>query len=276
VPVGTGAILNGHRVLVPGLDIENWEDNPILRLRKLEDFRTRRSDRVRQIILHTTKGIPGGNDQREQVIFPGLGHSQDAGERCARWWSKSPESAGAHLVVDHDGKVFCCVDLIREAAQHARHANDTSVGIEIYQGRDAEMYEGQLNVVVELCDWLTRVLGIQRQIPHRYVGASQRLSSPLKIGDVVGILGHRDLATSRGRGDPGPRVMNLLGLAGYEPLDFDQSEDLEVWRRRQRDIGLKADGVPGPVTVAALRKLGRPHGMWIQRPGDLSGPRLVA
>ena len=105
-----------------------------------------------------------------------------------------------------------------------------------------------------------------------------------KIGDVVGVLGHRDLASNRGRGDPGARIMNLLGMAGYEPINFDISDDLDIWRRRQRELGMdKIDGVPGPLTVGFLRAKGKPgprgkriplpSGLWILRPGDeLGGP----
>lgn len=274
VPVGTGAIVDGVAEPIPGLDVLNFRDDPRLRLRWNEDARARKTRWIRQVVLHTTKGIPGGEDKRTQDIRPGLGPPVQAGLRVARWWSTSPASAGAHLVVDHDGAVACLADLLTDATMHAGHANGTSIGVELFQGAGAELYEGQLLVVVRFCDWLTRRFGIQRQIPHAYVGPSQRLKEELR--DVVGVLGHRDLSDRRGPGDPGNAVMNRLGLAGYEPLNFDLREDLEIWRRRQRGMGLKPDGVPGPITVAALRKLGRPHGMWVRRPGDAPGPELVS
>ena len=153
-------------------------------------------------------------------------------------------------------------------------------------GSDAEMYDGQLDVVVQLCDWLTRRFGIQRQIPHRYVGPSRRLMIPEQLLGVVGVLGHRDLTNRRGPGDPGNAIMNKLGKAGYEPLDFDQRADLDTWRRRQRGLGITkgVDGVPGPITVRFLRAKGRgkgeahvplPAGLWVVRPGDSPGPALV-
>jgi hypothetical protein len=273
--VGTGVVINGVPELVPGLRVNNWLDKPGLRLGP-GDFRPRKTKWIRQIVLHTTKGIPGGNDERKQVFHDGLGPFMDAALACTRWWTKSPEAAGAHLVVDHDGQISCCCDLQLEAAHHARHANQTSIGIEIFQGRDAEMYLGQLDVVVRLVDFLTRRFQIQRQIPHQYIGPVHRLESPDEIADVVGILGHRDLTKARGPGDPGNKIFNLLGMAGYEPMDFDQRQDMAEWRRRQSKLGLpKVDGVPGPSTCAALAAAGRPgdgrgrpHGLWVTRPGD--------
>ncbi len=266
--MGTGFIIDGGREQIIGLDCTNWIDNPALRLRKGEDFRDRqRENWIRQLVLHTTKGIPGGSDQRPQDIRPGFGPAVNAGELCSRWWSKDPQPAGAHLVVDHDGRIYCCVDLHREAAQHASHANQTSIGIEMYQGRGAELYEGQLGVTVKLCDFLTRRFGIQRQVPHRYLGPVRRLLEDVK--DVVGILGHRELSRQRGRGDPGSAIIDRLGLAGYEPLDFELSQDRDVWRRRQREKAIEpADGIPGPATVARLRAKGYRHGLWVSRPGD--------
>jgi hypothetical protein len=274
--VGSGVIINGVPELVPGLQITNWLDNSVLRLREGEDVKPRRTSWIRQVVLHTTKGIPGGDDQRKQVFKDGFGPFANAGEGCTRWWSKSPEAAGAHLIVDHDGQVYCCADLATEAAQHARHANQTSVGVEIYQGKDAEMYLGQLDRVVRLVDFLTRRFRIQRQIPHKYIGAVHRLESSTEIDDVVGVFGHRDLTKSRGFGDPGDKIINMLGMAGYEPMDFDQRKDMEEWRRRQSKLGMpKVDGIPGPATCDALAAAGRPgegrgrpHGLWLTRPGD--------
>lgn len=271
--MGSGFVIDGAPEHFEGLDVTSYLDNPDLKLSK-EDARERRTTWIRQLVLHTTKGIPGGEDLRPQQIRAGLGPSVDAGELCNRWWTKDPTPAGAHLVVDHDGRIYCCADLTRSAAQHAGHANQTSVGIEIYQGRDAELYEGQLDVVVRLCDHLTRRLGIQRQIPHRYVGPVRRLLD--NVDDLVGIVGHRDLSRARGAGDPGSAVFYRLGLAGYEPFDFSLQEERDVWRRRQRERNINpADGIAGPGTVARLRAQGHAHGMWVLRPGDTTA-KLVS
>lgn len=262
-----GLVLNGQVHEAPGLTCTNWLDDPRLRLKR-EDYRTRPADTwLRAIVLHTTKGIPGGDDLRSQVIKPGLGPSVDAGLRCVNSWSLSPAVAGAHICIDFDGEIFQFCDLVTEAAQHCPGWNQNSVGIEIYQGAGAELYDGQLDVTVLLCDWLTKTLGIQRQIPHQYIGPVRRfIDHPMT---VVGVIGHRDVAHNRGRGDPGSEIFKKLGAAGYEDFNFNQDLDRAEWRRRQRELGIDpADGIPGKGTVAGLRVAGYVHGIWIERPGD--------
>jgi hypothetical protein len=269
-------MVDGFPETPSGFKSISWLDQPKLRLAHGSDCR-RRTDRwIRGIVLHTTKGIPGGKDRRPQDVRPGLGPSVEAGLRCARYWSQDGAQAGAHLVVDHDGTVACCADLVRDAAFHCRGVYPVTIGIEIYQGNQAELYQGQLDVVVRLCDWLTRRLGIQRQIPgHAYRGSPVRRLLVNDGLDFVGVYGHRDADANRGAGDPGSHVMRLLGAAGYEDWDLDDEEDLIAWRIRQRALGLRTDGVPGPITVEALKRAGHRHGLWVKRPMD-TGPELVA
>jgi hypothetical protein len=272
---GTGLVINGTRELVPGLEVESFHDNPSLRLMG-EDVRPRHTGWIRQIVIHTTKGIPGGSDPRPQKILEGFGPSMDAAERCSRSWSMSKSVGGAHLVVDFDGQVSCMADLQTEAAQHASHANQSSLGIEVYQGSAAELYVGQLDVVVALVDWLTARFLVQRQIPAGpYAGPISRLMSG--VDDVVGVLGHRDLTNRRGPGDPGSKIFYMLGAAGYEPVSYELGEDRDRWRQRQRLLKVDpVDGIPGRATCAALKaadiipglKGPRRAGLWVSRPGD--------
>jgi hypothetical protein len=219
------------------------------------------------LVLHTTKGLPAKAGDPPQRVLTGIGAPVNAGLRTAHYWSQDGRQAGAHLVVDHDGTIACCCDLRDDAAYHAGVVNQRSIGIEIYQGAGAELYAGQLEVVLLLCDWLTHRFTIQRQLPHRYPGGPLHR---LELGgeDCVGVFGHRDVTVNRGPGDPGTSVFDLLRQAGYEPFDFEHGGDRRVWTDRQQGLGLPADGVPGPQTVAALRAAGRPAGLWIVRPGD--------
>jgi N-acetyl-anhydromuramyl-L-alanine amidase AmpD len=268
-----GVVIGDAEVVVPGLVVSNWNDDPKLRLRVGQgagsDGRARKTSWVRSIVLHTTKGIPGGKDRRPQQIRPGMGPPGPAAEAVARYWASSELASGAHLVCDFDGSWICLADLATEAAYHATSMNDVSIGIEICQGAAAELYEGQLDSVVVMVDFLTARFGIQRQIPHAYVGPVPRLEAG--GADCVGVFGHRDQTGNRGAGDPGDHVMARLADAGYERFDFTTGEDLRIWRDRQQALARKqgaaitVDGVPGPRTTARLREYGYPRGLWSGR-----------
>jgi hypothetical protein len=264
-----GFVCNGRTEPAPGLDVSSYLDNPTLALRAGEDYGRRSPDAwIHAIVLHTTRGIPGGADHRPQDIRPGLGPSSNGGERVARWWSRDGRQAGAHIVVDFDGRIFQTCDLITASAWHCPGFNAASIGVEIVQGASAELYLGQLDVVVGVCDWLTRRFGIQRTIPHAYVGAVKRF---LDGGprDASCIVGHRDCAKNRGPGDPGSKVFYMLGAAGYTPENVELSSDRDSIRRIQRELGVRPpDGIPGPQTIEALKAAGYPHGLLVSRPGD--------
>lgn len=264
-----GVIIGAREETLPGIDVVSWLQDRDLRL-AAEDRRPRRGGGgIHSIVLHTTKGIPGGTNLTPQTIRPGFGPSTDAGARTARFWSHDGRGAGAHLIVDQDGTVYCCADLLTEAAYHAGPINEWSIGIEIFQGADGSLYAGALEKVLLLDDALTLRFGIQRQIPQVYRNQPSRrlMRDP---GGWVGILGHRDVSDNRGRGDPGDAVMQLHAAAGYEAYDPDKLEDFEAWKLRQAQLGVHADGIPGPQTRQALMRasLGRNNGLWVVRPVD--------
>jgi hypothetical protein len=275
--VMSGLVINGKAEDAPGLDTQNYLDNPTLVIKAPEDGRPRRTKWVRGICLHTSKGIPGGRDLRPQKLLPGLGPSTNAGERMALYCLRNPDvgrsrHGGHHLTIDFDGRVYCHSDLARLAMYHGHFVNEVSIGIEIYQGSGAQLYEGQLDVAVLLCDFLTRRFGIQRQFHWPYRNAPIRRLGPGANGrSVVGVYGHRDVTAQRGFGDPGNLVFERLRAAGYEAFDFGKGEDIAVWKDRQRGLGFggrDVDGIPGPKTRAALAAAGHAHGLWVARPAD--------
>ena len=258
--------INGKRVEVPGLEIKDFGDDIEYALAD-EDYRQRPDTWIRGIVLHTTKGIPGGRDKRRQDIRPGNGPNTRRDERLAKMWSLDARHAGAHLIGDHDSSWVCTCDLIHHAAFHAGNVNDVTIGLEIYQGDEAELYENQLESVVTIVDFLTKTFSIQRQFHWPYLGHA--LKRGLRRGlDIVGVYGHRDCSNNRGEGDPGNAIFSMLKDAGYESFNFDENEDKSEWGYRQKEMGLLVDGVPGPRTVKRLEEEGYNHGLWIARPGD--------
>lgn len=262
-----GLIINGKEVTVPGRKVVNYKDDPKLKLKLPEDGRSRAADAVvDKIVLHTTKGIPGGRDTRPQLILDGLGPDSDAEHRTASWWSTSDKQSGAHGVIDFDGSIGWLADGQLVTCYHARALNKSSVGLEIYQGAKAELYLGQLAAVADLLDVLTATFGIQRQIPDKYRGPLQRLMSG--GDDYTGVCGHRDGDDNRGFGDPGDAVLDVLAARGYERFNIRDGQDREVWRQRQAQLnkthkaGLVIDGIPGRKTRDALAKAGYKHGLW--------------
>lgn len=275
-----GLVIGGSEVNIPGVRILNFRDDSRLALRVgradgNNDGKIRVLP-VSLIVIHSTKGIPDASDRREQVIRPGFGSGTQAGLRTATYWSTDPTPSGAHIVVDNDGTVVCLADLSKICAYHAGQAevNDRSIGIETYQGNDAEFYSGQIDTVRKVVDVLTARFGIQRQIPDYY-----RNNTPIprlqKLGgrDLYGVVGHRDISDHRGKGDPGDALMDILAKNGYERFNFFSGEDLEKWKARQKALpGLVADGIPGPKTNAALKAKGYQDGLWVLPPPNNDTP----
>ena len=261
-----GMIIDGGVESVPGLDVRSWQDDGRLRLRMGEDGRRRSTRWVRGICLHTTLGLPfdpasGGASPDGSPgplnyprILPGRGPFTDVAAMTNRWWSTNGEHGGAHVVADFDGSIACLADLTLEEAYHAGPVNEVSVGIEIAQRKDGAVYAEQLDAVARLCLWLTERLRIQRTVPKMYRQGIVAPRLAAKGKDVVGVYGHRDVTTSRGFGDPGDAIFARLIDVGFEPLDLHRGEDLDVWKVRQHALGVAADGIPGPLTAAAIAR----------------------
>lgn len=260
----SGLLISGELVPVPGLTIvpPASHGGPAWAALAPGDYRTRKTKWVRQILLHTTKGIA---DQR---ILPGAGEPGRA-RVVADFWRGDPAHSAAHLVVDLDGTVVCLADLARVEAYHAEASNPWSIGIEMYQLADGSIHAATLDATARLAVALCRLIGIPEMIPvGPYAGAPLRRLLPDGGPSVCGILGHRDNTPKRGRGDPGDAIMELLADRGCESVDFDRYQDLELGRARQRRLNeldakagltwrpLALDGICGGASIAAMRRHG--------------------
>lgn len=255
----SGFIIDDVAIEIPGIVARSWRDDVRMRLER-PDRRPRITRWVRSIILHGTNG------DWPQIVHPGEGPVGMA-LRTTNAWRSDTRHAGSHLIIDGDGSVWCLADLVREVSYHAKSINEVSIGIELAQSRQVELWQAQLDAAVRVCDALTRLLGIQRQVhtPYRPHPVDRLARGGV---DCVGIFGHRDQSSNRGRGDPGDAVFDELRRAGYEAFDFALETDKVAWKERQQGLGLGQDGVPGARTLAKLKQAGYAHGMWVKRPGD--------
>lgn len=277
-----GLVIDGRVVPVSGLVIRSFCGDPALRLVCVDtpdgprDCKPRSTAWIRGIVLHATPGRPDDRNDAPQRLRPGLGPSGPRAADIVRGWRADRRHAGAHLVVDLDGAVVCCADLAREGGISTGSAplNDATISIELCQGRELELYEGQLAAAVRLIDYLTIRFGIQRQFhaPYRYMTPVPRIQRGAT--DVIGLFGHRDFTDNRGPGDPGDFIYDKLRDAGYEAFDYARDEDLRVWQQRQAELNgalgcaLPTDGLPAERTCAALLSSGRRGGLWVPRPSD--------
>lgn len=269
-----GLLIAGDLVEVPGLTVippASHGGPPWARLGP-EDCRARPTPWIRQIIVHTTGG------DWPQGVRAGAGPAGHA-EQIARMWSGDPHSSAAQLIVDYDGSVACLCDLATVEAYHAEASNPWSVGIEMCTMADYSIYDATVAATATLVQWLCSQFGIPEQMPRgpyrdqplrrmevTTAGQRHQLGGP----DLVGVFGHRDNTSERGRGDPGDEIWIRLAALGFEGLDYDYDggEDLAVGKRRQAELNaldakagntirpLVVDGIVGPGSMAAARRLG--------------------
>ena len=165
---------------------------------------TARRKAVAHVILHTTGGYPDSKHPTPQRI-----RSEEAEARHCQaqsvhaYWSRTDRIGAAHLLVDADGAVYQIADLSTRAMYHCVGYNQVSIGVEVVQQSDSSLFAAQLSSVVELCEWLALSFSLPRSVAMPYVGVRD-------VIDGVGVLGHRDLSSNRGSGDPGDFVMGAL------------------------------------------------------------------
>lgn len=170
---------------------------------------TARRKPVAHIVLHTTGGYPDSKHPTPQRIRSEAAEARHCQARNVyAYWTRTDRIGAAHLLVDADGAIYQIADLSTRAMYHAVGFNQVSIGIEVVQQGDSSLFAAQLVSVVELCEWLALRFALPHSVAMPYVGVRD-------VVDGVGVLGHRDLSSNRGSGDPGDFVMEALVDAGW-------------------------------------------------------------
>jgi hypothetical protein len=275
--IGSGFVIDGKRYKIPGINVINFMDDSryLLKMQgpKADGYvRGNKGWLVRNTCLHTTEG------KRPVIIHPGVGPNIGMDDRVARSWTRSAVQAGAHIVIDFDGSVVQCADLLTHATYHAGAASGRSIGIEISQTRKGETWEVEYDVAVATCDFISLAFDMQRFYQHPYdINEIARLHAG--AGDVVGFYCHYHQTSNRGPGDCGPHMFERLHQAGYMPFNYNTGEDRK-WGKHYQEFTLgfskdEVDGVLGPASVRAIRAKGIPYGQLVSRPNDDEYARIL-
>jgi N-acetyl-anhydromuramyl-L-alanine amidase AmpD len=170
---------------------------------------TSRRKPVAHIVLHTTGGYPDSKHPTPQRLRPEAASSRHCLAAAVHaYWVKAERIGAAHLLVDADGAVCQIADLSTRAMYHCVGYNQISIGVEVVQQGDSSLFAAQLVSVVELCEWLALRFALPRSVAMPYVGVRN-------VTEGIGVIGHRDLSSNRGSGDPGDFVMGALVDAGW-------------------------------------------------------------
>jgi len=266
-------VFKGKKVQVEGLSSSSFLDDTKLKFTDSKDYRARKTDWVRNICVHTRMGIS------PQKLIEGS-RDRNWDERGVKYASNDSRTASWHISVDADGSFVCHLDLVTLAAYHCGQCNEVSIGIEMYQDSNGAITTATLDATVKILDTITRELKIQRQFPsedkictrfasNRKSGGLAYLENGRSGTDWVGVFGHRNATSNRGKGDPGDYIFDRLRDAGYEEFSAENFEDIAAWKIRQERLGIEVvDGIPGPSTVKVIEADNQAHGIWIPRPGD--------
>lgn len=262
---GMSIILNEQKFEVPDVKTLSWKDPEAtgLGIKEVTDKSTRKTW-LRGIVCHTVHGKLGN-------LLPGVGPKTSDAIKYAKYQVNTDRDVSWDMTCDLNGDWVVQNDPLKFYTWQAGNVNGYTLGFEMVQHENGDLYEDQIAKVVRMIDFLTAKLGIQRQIPWDVKNNRPLRKTVARIAaggsDVVGIYCHYHQTNNRGYGDPGPWLQQALKDAGYETYAFD-GDDKEVWKQRQTALGITADGIPGPGTVRALAASGKKHGMYVSRPID--------
>ncbi len=262
-------VLDGEKIATPGLETVSWLDDP--KVPKTTDVNPR-TQWLRAIVMHTVHGKVG-------KLLPGLSKPSTRAESYAKYQANTSRDVSWDYTIDTDGTIVVSNDPIKSFTWQATSVNPFTLGIELVQEDNGDLYEGQIAVAVQFLDLLTRELAdrghpIQRQVPMTMdgkpvKGVIKRIANSETAKQVVGVYGHRNQTSNRGAGDPGDFIFDALLRAGYKGFNLDANDDVKFWKDIQTRLGLSpADGIPGRGTQQALIAAGYKHGLMVTRPGD--------
>lgn len=263
-------IINTKKYEIPGLKTLSWVDGDP-KIKYVTD-KNKRERKIRGIVCHTHEGLRG-------KVLPGTGPNTTIDERLAMYQTNTDRYVSWDYTIDQNGDVICQNDPMIDYTWQGNMTNGYTLGFEmvqkLYGNGTGDLFENEIKAAVTLIDFLTLVLGIQRQIPWDSVHnkPASKVITRMETGkDVVGIYGHRNITEKRGEGDPGDAIFYALKDAGYECFDYGKNEDIKTWKERQSSLGMATedqDGLALDKTISFIKSTNKSKtGLWVSRPID--------
>lgn len=221
---------------------------------------------VTGIVFHTLRGTANGS------IAP----PSECGSDAYAWANASnmckPDAdAATHFIVPNKGPVIVLADLVRARPWGAGSWNPYTWQFECDQLANGSVCASMLALLVEAAWSACELSGVQPMLPFRPDGKPDLEDIPRLTGEGARTYrGGWYHANDDGRDprDPGTAIPYALRDAGWEPFDVRNGQDRDVWKGRQRELGMTGadvDGIPGAATVQRMQqRLGR--STWIKRP----------
>lgn len=219
------------------------------------------------LIAHTVHGTATG-----KIAPPSSCTSTSSAFAYARNFARAGADAATTFIISKPGLVLAVADMVRDRPWGAGSWNPFTLQWEIDQPDNASVCQASLDAGVQLAWSLCELTGVQPMFPATTDGDPDLDDNPRLTGEGArtfrGLWFHAN-DDARGRGDPGVAFPLALRAGGFESFDIRRNVDRDVWRARQRELGMSAaeqDGIPGAATVQTMQRvLGR--STWVQRPG---------
>lgn len=261
--------IKSKRLTIPNLQVQSYLDSnkPFNQCH----HKTRRQNGLNLICLHHNRGmIPG-------MILPGTNNIDSTAISLAKYQArKDTRKASWDFTIGTNNDIYQSNLPEDFYTWNCNQMNRYSIGIELVQQHNKpwELYQNTIDSAVLLIDVLTYVYGIQRQIlsfdSDKQVFMDHKLEvTETRSSSLYGLLPHKSINEKKGPGDCSNHLLHQLKDNGYEIFNAEKGEELEVWKDRQKGMGVGIDGLPGMKTREAIKRFRKnKSGLWIRRPID--------
>lgn len=214
-------VLDGEKIETPGLETFCFLDTEH-KVPRATDGKPRRQP-PSCIVIHTVSGKTG--DLIKEAP------SSERAEAFARYQASTPRDVSWHFTVDVDGTIIQSCDAYAWWCWHAGHVNPWSIGIELVQESNGDLYAPQMATLEKLVTLLCDRIRIPKSVPVDAAGSPmlhvvkswRSFAAGGQEERFAGVLGHCNVTLAKPVGDPGVFPFVELLKAGYQGVVIPES-----------------------------------------------------